>query len=219
MYVKPSARSEPVTLAIREHQGAVEDWPYAALARQLHCWVEIFDSQFKLQLPSYPVLKFAPLRNAYANYQAARGELGTKDNITFNTHELARDVPLLLATLCHELLHLWQTYHGTPGKGNYHNVEFRSKARACGLVVDDRGCHSGYTQTFAAVLAKYGVETGPLVDEFAVSQLRLYRAAHRDLKMKRWWCGCTNVRCATDLDASCNRCGGTFRLTPPGRGM
>ena len=86
--------SEAVALSLREHQVSIKDWDYAGLARELHRWVEIFDVEFKLDLPSYPVLRFAPLRNAYANYTWFRGEVGTKDNITFNTHELQRDPSL-----------------------------------------------------------------------------------------------------------------------------
>src|SRR5689334_22514083 len=97
---------EPVAQALRDHQTALADWPYAPLARDLHRWVEIFDLEFNLDMPSYPVLQFAPLRNAYANYGWFRGEVGTKDNITFNTNELDREPPLLLRTLLHELLHL-----------------------------------------------------------------------------------------------------------------
>lgn len=207
-------KGEEVALAIRDHQVAVGGWQYSCLARELHHWVEIFDSEFKLELFDYPVIRFAPLRNAYAGYMAERGDLGTKDNIIFNTNELPRDLPPLLATLCHELIHFWQRYHGRPARGNYHNAEFRRKAHACGLVVDDSGCHTGYTDTFTAVLAKYGLETGPLFDEQVVSQPRLHGATRRDLKMKKWSCGCTNVRCATKLEATCQRCGAMFRLVP-----
>lgn len=211
-------QGEEIALAIREHQTRVEDWRYARLAGMLHRWVEVFDSEFKLQLPSYPIIRFAPLRNAYASYQAARGELGTKDNITFNSREIWRDATETLATLCHELLHLWQEYHGRPARSNYHNAEFRKKALDCGLVVDTGGCHSGYTEKFAAVLARYGIQLEPWGEVEPVrNEARLYGAGRYQLKMKKWWCGCTNVRCATRLYATCNRCGGTFFLVEPPR--
>lgn len=211
-----SAEVEPVALAIRDHQAAVEEWLYASLARELHRWVGVFDLEFKLNLPSYPVLRFSPIRNAYATFVAARTDLGTKDNVTFNTHELPTALPPLLATLCHELLHLWQEYHGNASKSNYHNTGFREKAHACGLVVDKRGCHTGYTDIFTSLLAKHGLETQALHDELALSGLRLYGAGKRPLKMRKWSCACpTNVRCATELDATCNRCRQTFRLAGP----
>ena len=209
--------TEGVDLAIRDYQGGLEDWSYTELARDLHRWVGIFDSEFKLQLPSYPVIRFAPLRNAYAGYMAGRGDLGTKDNITFNTHELSCGLAPLLATHCHALIRLWQQYHGKPGRRNYHNVQSRGKAHECGLSVDDSGCETGYTDTFTALLAKYGLEAESLFDELAASQRRLYGAGKRPLKMKRWFCGRTNVRCATRLYATCYRCGGAFYPVEPPR--
>lgn len=204
--------SEIVALQLREHQTAVSDWDYAPVARELHRWVGIFDSEFKLQLPAYPVLWFAALRNAYGTYAPSRGEVGTRDNITLNTHELSREPALILRTLCHELLHLHQEYFGTPSSGNYHNRQFREKALACGLIVDARGCTSGHTEVFTQVLAKYGVELKPLAAE-----MRLWGARKRDIKMKKWRCGCTTVRCATQLQAVCERCKRQFRLEGHGQ--
>src|SRR5258708_10162885 len=172
-------QGEPVARAIRDHQTAVRDWQYARLSSELHRWVEIFDLEFKLHLTSYPITMFAPLRNAYATYYAGRSELGTRDNITFNTNELTRDPALILRTLCHELIHLWQRYLGTPSKRNYHNEEFRSKALECGLIVSPEGCTCGHTQVFTNVLLKYGIQLEPLAAE-----MRLWGSSKRDIKMK-----------------------------------
>jgi hypothetical protein len=201
------SQGEPVAQAIRDHQTAISDWEYAPLARELHRWLEIFDLEFKLNLPSYPVLQFAPLRNAYATYAWFRGELGTRDNITFNTHELSRIPALILRTLCHELLHLWQHYHGTPSKSTYHNAEYRKKAKACGLLVDPWGCTTGHTEVFRNVLLKHGIHLEPLAAE-----MRLYGAGKREQKMKKWCCHCTTVRCAVQLHALCLSCNQPFVL-------
>lgn len=201
------ARDYETSLQLRDYQTGLEDWRFAGLASELHRWVEILDAEFKLELPAYPVLRFAPLRNAYASYAWFRTELGTRDNITFNSHELARDPSLILRTLCHELLHLWQHYRGQPSKTNYHNVQFRAKAMACGLSVQPSGCTSGHTEIFTAVLAKYGIDMKPLAAE-----MRLWGAGRREQKMKKWRCGCTTVRCATALQATCRQCEHPFRL-------
>lgn len=140
--------SDPVALSIKNHQKAVVNWKYGELVSELHYWVSIFDFEFKLQLPSYPVIRFRPLRNAYATYTWSRNELGTKDNITFNEKELYQDPALILRTLCHELLHLWQHYHGRPATSNYHNKEFQKKSEDCGLIVDKSGCMSGPPRLF-----------------------------------------------------------------------
>lgn len=201
---------EPVSLHLKEHQTSIDDWEYIDLITELHRWVGLFDSEFKLGLPSYPVIQFGPLRNAYATYAWFRGSLGTKDNITFNTHELTRDTALILRTLCHELLHLWQQYQGQPSRGNYHNAEYRAKALECGLIVTPQGCTTGHTQRFSDALAKYGVHLAPLQVE-----LNLHGARKRDLKMKAWRCQCpprqNTVRCAIELRATCERCGIRFQ--------
>jgi hypothetical protein len=37
-------------------------------------------------------------------------------------------------------------------------------------------------------------------------------AAPKVNKQKKWTCGCINVRCAVELDATCNKCGNHFEL-------
>lgn len=200
--------AEPVAVALRVHQAQLTDWRYAGLARELHRWVGILDLEFELQLPSYPVLKFAPMRNAYATYAWFRGELGTRDNIAFNTHELERDPALIIRTLLHELLHLWQQYRGHPSRGHgYHNADFRTRAAACGLIVTAQGCTSGHTAVFTNVLAKHGVHLDPLPVEGKVYGSKGLASA----PIAAWSCGCTGVRCEDDLDARCERCGSRFR--------
>jgi hypothetical protein len=51
-----------------------------------------------------------------------------------------RDV---LATLAHEMVHLWQHHHGTPGRGRYHNREWAAKMVEIGLQPTDDGTPEG----------------------------------------------------------------------------
>ncbi len=209
-FAQKLAGTEEIALGLREHQASVHDWQHSTRATELHRWVKIFDGEFKLALPSYPVIRFAKIRNAYATYDASRSEVGTKDN-TFNVHELNRDPALLLRTLCHELIHLWQHYWGSSPQSNYHNKQFRDKALGCGLIVDRRGCTNGHTQTFTELLAKYGVRL--LGDTpLAPPEPRVYGAQTHPQKMKKWRCGCTNVRCTVELQAECLGCGRRFQL-------
>jgi hypothetical protein len=41
------------------------------------------------------------------------------------------------------------------------------------------------------------------------------KAAPKVNKMLKWTCGCTNTRCAVELDATCNKCGNHFKLAGP----
>ena len=112
--------------------------------------------------------------------------------------------------MLHELFHGWQQAHGTPGRRNYHNHEFRNKALTYGLVVDERGCTRYLPDSpFVRLLRAYGVEVSPL--RAATPPRERERG---ESKLKKWSCGCTNVRCAVpDLRAVCLKCGQPFRWT------
>jgi hypothetical protein len=42
-----------------------------------------------------------------------------------------------LATLVHEMVHLWQFHFGKPSRGGYHNREWAAKMKAVGLQPDN----------------------------------------------------------------------------------
>jgi predicted SprT family Zn-dependent metalloprotease len=48
-----------------------------------------------------------------------------------------------LATLVHEMAHLWQHHYGKPGRGGYHNRQFSRKMFEVGLVTSDTGKRGG----------------------------------------------------------------------------
>ena len=56
------------------------------------------------------------------------------DEIALNpTHFRDRPQEEVLATLAHEMVHLWQHHFGKPGRGRYHNKEWAEKMRSIGL--------------------------------------------------------------------------------------
>jgi hypothetical protein len=79
--------------------------------------------------------------------------------------------------------------------------------------VDERGHQPGCTEVFTSVVAKYGASLAlPPGERLFQAAPVLWGARQRELKMKKWRCTCTNVRCATQLEATCDRCGRVFRL-------
>ncbi|MDK2125877.1 SprT-like domain-containing protein [Chitinimonas sp. DQS-5] len=54
-------------------------------------------------------------------------------------------VPLveIMQTLAHEMTHLWQFHHGTPGRGRYHNEEWADKLESIGLMPSSTGQPGG----------------------------------------------------------------------------
>ncbi len=51
----------------------------------------------------------------------------------------------ILSTLVHEMCHLWQKYHGTPGRNRYHNQEWAEIMLKIGLRPTDDGTLNGKT--------------------------------------------------------------------------
>ena len=113
----------------------------------------------------------------------------------------------VLGTLLHELLHAWQEVHGTPGKRNHRNAEFQAKARELGLNIDRCGV-TGYAakSPFKELLRQCGVS----VPDQKLS-LRRTSGHGGNRELKKWSCGCTNVRVAVaDFRAMCLKCGNAF---------
>jgi len=220
--MKPVPQSNPFAshLAYVQSQQS-EDWAYAPLAGELHRWIDILNYELGLAIPR-PILHFMPIRNAYATYEWLRGQIGTPDNITLNTLTLDRPAAYIVRTLAHEMLHLWQQYHGSPTqKRNWHNDEYIEKAKSCGILIDQQGCTSGHTELFADLVAKHGidlpdvheVEVGILIPPTGGIEPKVYGTRAKNgggSHMKKWTCGCTIVRCAVLLTANCWSCGKPF---------
>lgn len=63
--------------------------------------------------------------------------------ISLNPEHLGRSAMAVAATLVHEMVHAWQSEHGTPGRGGYHNAEWGAKMRIVGLVPSSTGQPGG----------------------------------------------------------------------------
>jgi hypothetical protein len=97
------------------------------------------------------------LPNALITLQRRKGTFGyfaadkfsnpdgkTTDEIALNPLAFGdRPVPEILATLVHDMVHLWQRHHGAPGRGRYHNREWAEKMKTVGLKPTDTGMEDG----------------------------------------------------------------------------
>ena len=85
-------------------------------------------------------------RNSFGFFASARFEHGERraDEIALNPQGFACRPPIdSLATLVHEMVHLWQHHHGQPGRGRYHNREWADRMKAIGLHPTDTGSEGG----------------------------------------------------------------------------
>jgi hypothetical protein len=97
-------------------------------------------------------------------------------------------------------------------KNDYHNRAFAARAEAMGLVVE-RDERRGWAHTSAGP-ALAGQIKALQIDESAFALSRDYLAAGSTTKqttrMRRWTCGCTLVRAAVEVVATCGKCGRPF---------
>ena len=74
----------------------------------------------------------------------ARADGKLTDEIALNpSHFRNRPQESVLATLAHEMVHLWQHHFGKPGRGRYHNMEWAEKMKSIGLQPTSTGKEDG----------------------------------------------------------------------------
>jgi hypothetical protein len=202
---------EPINANLKDHALETADWEHREIAKALYDWATIFNTEFHLDLP-VPAIQVASIaRRAFGTYREERNGFGIHHEITINTEHLDRPSALVFCTLFHELLHQWQLLYGKPGRGNYHNRQFKHKASLYGLIVDSHGYTSVEPGRFTSLLTKYGIELTDLPTPAQGHMLRF----RGNSKMRKYRCGCTTVRCAVELLARCDRCGQRFLEAPP----
>lgn len=206
--------SPDIYRVLAAHQQS-EWWDLRDLATDLHRWQEIMGAEFKLAIPEL-ALTLERLRSTrLGHFQPGHNGFGLRGEIAINRSYVGRqNYWRTLATLLHELLHAWQQAHGRPGLGNYHNRQFQAKALGYGLVVDRYG-HTEFLpdSAFFRLLDRHGVSLPKLP-----MTLQPEQAGQGSSKLKKWTCGCTNVRVAIpDFRARCLKpgCGNEFHLCSP----
>jgi len=116
-----------------------------------------------------------------------------------------------IETLIHEMAHHANSCDKIEDCNNsgYHNKAFKTKAESYGLNVEKLGRH-GWANTSLSDKLKGILNT--LKIDYKVFEL--YRKEHLTItaptKMKKYSCGCTTIRCATDIQAKCLKCNNNF---------
>lgn len=205
----PDSLGQAIYPVLAKHQRD-EQWAGRELIAELQEWAERFIVEFKLDIPVVTLCVDQLPTTRYGHYRNGHNGFGLRGEIAINDRYLngKRQMWEVLGTLLHELLHAWQEIHGTPGKRNHHNAELREKARELGLIIDRRGV-TGYEagSPFKDFIRRFGIEAP--AHEVAPAA---HRPASRS-KLKKWSCGCTNVRVAvTTFKALCLNCGKEFTL-------
>jgi hypothetical protein len=208
------AGSESINEELRHHAVGIDGWQYREHVQLFHEWATRFNQVFCLGLET-PAIRIDRIPSrSFGTYRTGRNGLGLGHEVTLNIRHLDRPLADQLRTLLHELLHEWQFLYGRGGRRNYHNRQYRQKASLYGLIVDERGHNIGVEPgPFTTLLAQYGVDLAKTRAPNEEPSLAL--AIRGDSKLKKWTCGCTNVRCAMELAARCERCGNVFQEGAP----
>jgi len=206
--------NDPINIAIRENEKTVTDWALSDLAKVLYWWTDIFNMEFFKGHPvPVPALSFEKTKaTTLGRYVVGRNPFGIKENISLNLVHLDRPVSDILATLLHEICHSWQAAYGKPSNSWFHNKEFRQKMLEMGIVVSGKGCHLGVQDPFVSLLKEHGVKVNGEESPDGIIKIPPKPKPKGKSKLKKWTCGCTNVRAAVKLEATCDICGNKFGI-------
>lgn len=211
----PKPLNERINIAIMENQKTAHDWDLCELACELYWWVDCFNTCFfKDQPVPVPVISFAKAKvNNPSHYVEEKNAFGISENININPCHLDRPLWKILATLLHEMCHSWQHSYGTPSKSWFHNKEFRLKMLSFGMVTDSKGAHAAVRDPFAFLLKKHAVRFNTNIEAGGTITVPANQKQKGHSKLKKWACGCTNIRVAVkNLEAKCLKCGNRFEL-------
>jgi len=214
-------RNANINLAIMENEVDNSDWEMNTLASELYWWVDFFNAVFfRDELAPIPALTFEKTRvNNLGYYRIGFNDFAVRDQINLNRLYINRPMFETLQTLVHEMVHSWEHIYVPEDKRTkswYHTKAFRTKLALIGILTNEKGCHIAVGDPFRYLLRQHGVEpeegTGT-EDGNGLIVIPPKVKPKGKSKLKKWSCGCTNVRVAIqDFQAKCLKCGNEFEL-------
>jgi hypothetical protein len=136
--------------------------------------------------------------------------------IQISAEHLARPAIDIAATVRHELIHAknWEgSVKDCSNNGKYHNGKFKASAESYGLICHEKTASNGHgiTTLDPVYAAQVLGELQPDDTAFALArQLLAKRKPKQKTTMSKWTCGCTIIRAAVEVAATCDACGETF---------
>ena len=135
--------------------------------------------------------------------------------INISAEYLTAGYETLMEVLIHEMAHAINSQNGIKdcSKTQYHNKHFKASAELAGLHVENGKKGWAYTSIAKGGIAEKALnEIDINRDVFIYQRKEQGSKVKAPTKMKKWSCGCTNVRCAVELLAECQDCGNEFKL-------
>ena len=155
-------------------------------------------------------------RNAAGWHWAGKwaGSENSHTEINISAEYLTAGYEALMEVLIHEMAHAINNQNGIKdcSKAQYHNKNFKKAAELAGLRVEQGKRGWAYTSIEKGGIAEKALnEIDINRDVFIYQRKEQGSKVKAPTKMKKWSCGCTNVRCAVELNAYCQDCGNGFQ--------
>ena len=194
---------------ISEDQIILEGWQNIIIEK-------LFNDEIK---PCAITIQSKGRKNAYAwcstdeRWQNGKPESAVQE-INFSAEHLNRPIKDMFETMIHELVHAWNSQHGIRDfSGQRHNKKFKTKCEKVGLKVEKMGKYGWADTTIEGGGIADNLFKTLEIDKTVFNYARLETNKKKaPTKMKKWSCGCTNVRCAVIFEAYCEKCGSSFGL-------
>jgi hypothetical protein len=149
----------------------------------------------------------------YAHQKWRNGKPEGISEINLCAEHLALPVPAVAEILLHEMVHYANALDGIEdcSRNQYHRKSFKARCDTIGLRCEQGGCRGWAKTSLSPELAETVAAVG--IDPEAFSLFRLERKQEQvGSRMKKWRSGCTTIRAAVEVDATCNQCGARFLI-------
>jgi hypothetical protein len=215
-------RSENADIQVMENEFPTLDRELNRMAWDLYWWMNLFQIAFFKDAPvPIPVLTFKRTRvNTMGTHRIGKNDWPVRDHININRIHLNRPFWSILATLLHEMVHLWESIYVPEHKRTkswYHSKAFRAKMEECGILCNDNGSHVGLDGKgkFVLTLKQHAVSFAELpgmnYTHSGIVPIAPDPKVKGKSKLRKWTCGCQIVRVGKrDFRATCNICNNFF---------
>jgi len=141
---------------------------------------------------------------------------GKLPEINIAASHLNANVSQIAHIMIHEMVHYsnWLDKINDCSNSGYHNMNFKTLCEKVGLNCEKDG-RRGWSKTSLTDHLKFSIDLLDIrEDAFGLYRKGLISKDRKKqpTKMKKWTCGCTNIRCAVELRAWCQQpgCGNNF---------
>jgi hypothetical protein len=194
-----------INRAVRDHQTDI-DWTYREVCQRSWRVYDRFRQQFFPDLPDcYFRCETTTIQQKFAYGRGDNG-IGAQFDFLLNARYLGWPRYKLYALIVHGLVHMQQEITDRGATRGYHSKALQEHSRLLGIPCQSgRSCEVlDWENPFWDLV----MEVDPDAQQPMVAGVVLPERG--ESRLKKWSCGCTNVRAAVEVHAQCLLCGQVF---------